>query len=102
MFNLLCVTETLFDFPVAICVFYWTVLFSLLTCFLLATTRWGCHEKLGLLSFRANAESFSCSYRLQVRSSVAAYRNSKVFKYKFVAIQKFSKKINAKQNLNAL
>ena len=35
-----------------------TILFSLLTCFLFATTRWGCHEILGLLSFRANAESF--------------------------------------------
>ena len=70
--------------------------FQLLTHFLFATTRWGCHEKPGLLSFQANAESFSCPYRLQVRRLVAASQNSKIFMYKFVANQKFSKTIIAK------
>ena len=35
-----------------------TVLFSLLTCFLSATTKWAVMQKLGLLSFRAYAERF--------------------------------------------
>ena len=70
--------------------------FQLLIYFLFATTRWGCHEKLGLLSFRANAESFFCPYRLQVRRLVAASKNFKVFMYKFVCNTKFSKTLVAK------
>ena len=54
-------------------------------------------QKLGLLRFRANAASFSCPYRLQVRRLVAACKNSKVFMYKFNANQKFSKTINVRQ-----
>ena len=64
--------------------------------FLFTNIRWGCHEKLGLLSFRANAESFSYPYRLQVRRLVAASKNSKVFMYKFVCKSKFSKTIVTK------
>ena len=44
-------------------------------------------KKVALLSFRANAESFSCPYRLQVRILVATSKNFKVFMYKFVANQ---------------
>ena len=40
---------------------------------------------LGLLRFRANAESFPALTDLQVRSSGAACQNSKAFNYKFVA-----------------
>ena len=59
--------------------------------------RWGCHEKLGLLSFRANAESSFCPYRLQVRRlATASKKISKVFMYKFVGISKFSKTLVAK------
>ena len=53
-------------------------------------------KKLGLLSFRANAENFVCPYRLQVIRLVAACKNSKVSMYKFNANQKFSKTIIAK------
>ena len=54
-------------------------LFSLLTCFLLANTRWDYHEKLGLLSFRANVEVFPSLTDIQVRGSGAANQNSKQF-----------------------
>ena len=47
-----------------LCLSYRTILFSLLACFLFATIRWNCHENLGLLSFRANVEKFSCAYNL--------------------------------------
>ena len=53
--------------------------------FFFATARWNCHDVLGLLSFRANAESFPALTDLQVRSSGAACQNSKAFNYKFVA-----------------
>ena len=77
--------RSLFDLPVALSVFYLTVPFSLLTCFLFATTRWGCHEKnWAYLAFELMHKVFPCSYRPQVRNSVAVRRNSKVFKYKFV------------------
>ena len=71
--------------------------FSLLTCFLFATTRWNCHEILGLLSFRANAEVVPSLTDLQVRSSGAVCQNSKAFNYKFVAQNNSVKNINAKQ-----
>ena len=66
--------------------------------------RWGCHEKLGLLSFRANAESFFCPYRLQVRRLVAASKkeNFKVFMYKFVCKTKFREKILVAKHISML
>ena len=65
--------------------------------FLFANIRWGCHEKLGLPSLRANPEGFFYPYRLQVRIlSAASKKNSKVFKYKFVFKTKFSKSLVAK------
>ena len=56
-------------------IFKETVSFQLLICFLFETTRWGYHEKMGLLSFRANAEVFPSLTDLQVRDSGAAYQN---------------------------
>ena len=53
-------------------------------------------QKLGLLSFRANAESFFFPYRLQVKRFGCCNKNSKVFMYKFVCNSKFSKTIVAK------
>ena len=64
--------------------------------FLFANIRWGCYEKLGLLSCRANAESSFYPYRLQVRRLAAASKISEVFKYKFVFKSKFSKSLVAK------
>ena len=77
--------NSLSELSIWLCLSDRTVLFSLLTCFLFATTRWDCHEILGLLSFRANVESFPTLTDLQVRSSSVACQNSKAFNYKFVA-----------------
>ena len=49
------------------------------------------------LAFELMQNVFPYSYRPQVRNSVVVRRNSKVFKYKFVANQNFSKTINARQ-----
>ena len=73
-----------------------TVLFSLLTLFLFATTRETVMQNWAYLAFEL-MHKVSCSYRLQVRGFGVACRNSKVFKYKFIAKEKLSKKINVKQ-----
>ena len=49
------------------------------------------------LAFELMQKVFPYSYRPQVRNSVVVRRNSKVFKYNFIANQKFSKTINARQ-----
>ena len=64
--------------------------------FLFTNIRWGCHEKLGLLSFRANAESLFFPYKLQVKRFGCCNKNSKVFMHKFVCNSKFSKTVVAK------
>ena len=63
------ITEFIFELFFDYVKLYRTVSCQLLTCFLLATTRWDCHEKLGLLSFRANAEVFPSLTDIQVRRS---------------------------------
>ena len=64
--------------------------------FLFVNKRWGCHEnKLGLLSFRANAESFFFPYRLQVKIFGCCNKNSEVFMYKVFCKAKFHKTIEA-------
>ena len=55
------------------------IFFQFTDLFYCATTRWNCHDILGLLSFRANTESFPALTDLQVRSSGAACQNSKAF-----------------------
>ena len=53
-------------------------------------------QKQGLLSFRANAESFFFPFRLHVNRFGCCNKNSEVFKYKFVFKSKFSKSLVAK------
>ena len=53
---------------------YRAILFQFNDLFFFVTTRWNCHEIMGLLSFRANAESFPALTDLQVRSLGVAYQ----------------------------